>query len=1027
MKRDLSATRRKTVLYSVLLSCLMVGAVGNPYSTIKAGELETQQSKIKITGSVVDSKDEPIIGASIMEEGTTVGTVTDLDGRFEILVSKPNARLLIKYMGYVSQTIALDGKKQISVVMAEDSKVLDDVVVIGYGTQRKGDVTSAISSVKAEDFVQGKIGDAAELVKGKIPGLSVVNSSGDPTATSSIMLRGISTVYGTVQPLVLVDGIEGSLTSVAPENIASIDVLKDASAASIYGTRGANGVIIITTKSGRRDQPVETTYSGYLSVSDWYKTADFMDTNDVIYGKTNFPYQGYDTDWLEAVTRKVGYVQNHSLSFRGGGKSSMYSANATYGNQEGIMRKSDNRYFTGQMDFTQYAMKDILKFNFNILYKNSKSTNNNNTYVYRQALIHNPSSPIYNEDRSYYEEFSRFQYYNPVAIQNEYIGDTRTENIRVTGRVTLEPIKRWQTELMVSSDKTMVTSQNYYTNKFYSQSVGKIDGSASKYSSNQRNEALDLTTRYNFSLNNMHHVSAMAGYSYLFKQFDDFSAGNSNFLSQSYLYNNLGAGTYLNDSDKKASMGSSKNDNTLVGFFGRATYAYDNKYNLLLSIRREGFTAFGEDYKWGSFPSVSAGWTISNEKFLENTDWLSNLKLRVGYGVTGIFPLAAYKSLIMYNVDPYGDHLSKDQTWSQSIKVSHNPNPKLKWETTKEWNFGLDWAVLDSRLSGSFDVYSKTTKDLIYEYNVPVPPNLYNTTLANVGKMRNNGIEMMINAVPVRTNDFEYSTTLTLSHNKNKLISLSNDLYQTANFQETGGLGDPISVPTHCIEEGKGLGDFWGLKSVGVSKNGIVLVEVSDGNGGWVVKEFDQKYNEQTNRQRLGNGLPKVIAGWAHTFRYKEFDLSMQFTGQFGYKILNAQRAFYENNSIAYNRLGTAAKWYGAVDETGAAVIDPTTGNQKQVQLSSSMAQGFWSDHLEKGDFVKLSSLTFGYTMPLSEKMKEYISNARVYVSGQNLFCITSYSGLDPEVSNYFMSPGIDDRDKYPTTRSFTIGLSLTF
>ena len=302
------------------------------------------------------------------------------------------------------------------------------------------------------------------------------------------------------------------------------------------------------------------------------------------------------------------------------------------------------------------------------------------------------------------------------------------------------------------------------------------------------------------------------------------------------------------------------------------------------------------------------------------------------------------------------------------------------------------------------------------------------STQANVGDMRNNGIEIMIKAIPVQTKDFEWNTTLTFSHNENKLLSLSNELYKTDNFIEVGGVGDPISVSTHCMEVGHRLGDFWGLRSVGVDKDGTVLVQVSDGNSGWVVKPFNPNLNEESNRQRLGNGLPQVYAGWNNTLRYKGFDLSLQFTGQFGFQILNAQRAFYENNSIAYNRLKSAANWYGAIDKgTGAAVIDATTGKQKLVQLSKSMSQGVWSDHIEDGDFIKLSSATFGYTFPVSGSAKKYIQNARLYVSGQNLFCITGYSGLDPEVSNYFLAPGIDDRDKYPTIRSYTVGLSINF
>lgn len=1030
MKTNLLRIKHKTAC-CLVLSCVLLSGLIYPQVSVAQSNAGTQQPKTTVTGTVVDKNGDGLPGVVVVEKGTTNGTTTGMDGRFSLSVSGPNSTLWLSYMGFKSQEAGLNGRRHLPITLLEDTKSLDEIVVIGYGTQRKGDVTSAIASVKSEDFTIGKIGDAAELIKGKVAGLSITKSSGDPNATSSIMLRGITTIKGSVEPLVLVDGIEGSLTTVAPENIASIDVLKDGSAAAIYGTRGANGVVIITTKTGKRESRAEVVYSGYLSFSNWYKTADFMDTQDIIYGRTTYPYEGYDTDWLKAVTRKAGHTQNHSLELRGGSNSSSYSANVTYSDEEGIMKKSDSRDLKMQLDFTQYALKDILKFNVNLLYGNHKNTNNDNAYVYRQALIHNPSSPIYNEDGSYYEEFSRFQYYNPVAIQNELIGDTRSHYSRITGRVTVEPVKGWQTELMLSLKENTSTGQTYYTSNYYSQVIADCKGWAAKSSANGRSDNLDLTSKYNFSVDK-HRMDALVGYSYLYNVYDGFNAGNGNFPSESYLYNSLGKGTYLKDEDKTASMGSYKNDNTLVSFFGRVSYGYDDRYNALVSIRREGSSKFGDNHKWGTFSSVSLGWNIHNEKFMERLTWLDNLKLRAGYGVTGVIPNDSYASLTMYDYDTYGDHLGRDGSWASSLMVTQNPNPNLKWETTTEWNFGLDWAVLDGRLSGAIDVYTKKTKDLLYDYAVPVPPNMYESTAANVGQMRNNGIEMMIQAIPVKARDFEYSTTLTLSHNSNKLLSLSNDLYETDNFSELwGGLGDPISVPTHCMEVGKRLGDFWGLKSAGVNKDGVALVEVSDGDGGWVVKEFDTKYNEQTNRQRLGNGMPQVYAGWNHTFRYKDFDLSMQLTGQFGFKILNSQRSFYENNSIAYNRLKSAANWYGAVDATGAAVIDDTTGRQKQVQLSNSMSQGFWSDHLERGDFVKLTNLTIGYSLPLSNNLKGYINKARVYVSGQNLFCITGYSGLDPEVplkvDSSFLTPGVDPRDKYPTTRSFTVGLYLNF
>lgn len=985
-----------------------------------------QQQQKSLTGKVTDSRGGGLPGVSIVIKGTNVGTISDIDGNYKLNNISPETVLSFSFIGMKTQDVKVGSSSKINVVMEDETIGIEEVVAIGYGTQKKGEVTSAVASVKSENFLKGKIGDAAELVKGKIAGLSITKASGDPNATSTIMLRGITTIMGNVSPLVLVDGVEGSLTTVAPENIASIDVLKDASAAAIYGTRGANGVILITTKAGKRESQSRVSLNSYTSLSEWYKTADFMNTNDIIYARTSFPYEGYDTDWLKAVTRKGGYMQNHSLSMEGGAKSSSYYANITFTDEQGIMRKSDSRNLKAQLDFNQYALNDILKFNVNILYGTHKNTNNNNAYVYRQALIHNPSSPIYNADGSYYEEFSRFQYYNPVEIQNELIGDTRSHYARLTGNITFEPIKGWQTNLMLSTKENTGTSQNYYTSQFYSQAVGKVKGTASKSSYNGRSDNLELTSKYDLNIEK-NRITALAGYSYLYNVNDGFGAGNSNFPSESYLYNNLAQGTYLTDEDHVASMSSYKNDNTLIGFFGRVSYGYDNRYNAMFSIRREGSSKFGENNKWGTFPSASLGWTMSNEQFMKRFGWLDNMKLRLGYGVTGVVPDASYMSLTTFDYDAYGKHLSADGVWTPSLKVAQNPNPDLKWEKTSEWNLGLDWAILNSRVSGSIDVYSKKTVDLLYDYAVPVPPNMYNYTTANVGEMRNQGIEVMINAIPVKTHEFEWNTTFTVSHNENKLLSLSNDLYETDNFTEVGGVSDPISVATHAMEVGHRLGDFWGLRSVGVSKNGFVLVQVSDGNGGWVAKEFDTKYNEEANRQRLGNGLPQVYAGWSNSFRYKGFDLNLQFTGQFGFSILNAQRAFYENNSIAYNRLSSAANYYGAVDAAGAAVIDPETGKQMMVQLANSMSQGVWSDYIEKGDFIKLSSASLGYTFPISGSLKKYLQSARVYVTGQNLFCITGYSGLDPEVSNYFLAPGIDDRDKYPTIRSYTMGLSINF
>lgn len=985
-----------------------------------------------VTGVVVDSEGEPLIGATVLVKGSSTGTATDIEGRFTVKAA-PGQELQISYVGYQTLTIKVQsGKANLgNIVLASDSQVLNDVVVIGYGTQKKGDVTSAVASVKAEDFTVGKIGDAAELVKGKIAGLSVINSSGDPTASSDIRLRGITTIMGDLSPLVLVDGIEGDLNTVAPENIASIDVLKDASAAAIYGTRGANGVIIITTKGGTRGGRATATYADYFSFSTWNKKADFMDYSDVLYGRTAYDYAGYETDWLKAVSRKSGFKHNHDFQVSGGTENAIYSGDVSYQKEEGIMKGSDNERLRFHVNYTQYLWDDILKVNFDAMVNRQKYSLSDSKAAYRQAVIRNPSEPVYNPDGSYYENFNRLQYYNPVEILNEYFGDAINRFSQITGNITLEPIKGWKTNVMLSMNENVYTAESFTSANHFSLATQKdYNGSASKSNGNTTSKMLEVTTSYNNVFKGVHRFDALLGYSYLYDEYEGFNASNGNFSTDAYLWNNLGNGSLLTEEDRHAGMGSERYDSKLVGFFGRVSYGYDNRYNILASVRREGSSKFGKNHKWGTFPSVSLGWNIMNEEFMTDThEWLNNLRLRVGYGVTGVIPKDSYVSLYLYNYAGYGDILDMNGNWIKSLEVTQNLNPDLKWEKTNEWNFGLDFGFFNNRLHGSFDFYVKTTNDLLYDYAVPVPPNLYGYTRANVGSMRNIGQELAITGIPVISKDFTWETTVTLSHNSNKLLSLSNNLYETENFQEVGGVSDPISVTTHCMEVGHSLGDFFGLKHVGYDKNGFALVEVSDGNGGWTVKQFNTSLNTKENRQRLGSGAPKLIMGWNNTFRYRDFDLSMQFTGQFGYKILNAQRCFYENNSIAYNRLRSAAELLPAVKYEDGKIIPEldANGNQLMVTRSNSMSQGFWSEHLENGDFFKLSSLTLGYTVPFKGNIKKFISNLRIYGSMTNVFCLTKYSGIDPEVSNYFLYPGIDDRDKYPTTRSYTVGLQLTF
>lgn len=841
--------------------------------------------------------------------------------------------------------------------------------------------------------------------------MTIAKPSGDPNVGTEISLRGIVTVSGNAAPLVLIDGVPGDMSTVPTENIASIDVLKDASAAAIYGTRGAGGVILITTKTGLREQKASATYAGYVSFSNWAKKADFMTSDDIRAGKTQYNDEGYDTDWLGAVSR-TGVTHNHSFSISGGSSSTSYYGNITYRNQQGVMKKSGNEDLSMSFDVSHWMFNDMLKVNLNMVQDNYKYLDkyddwgvNSLTQIYRQAVIRNPTSPIWNEDGTYNER-SLLQYYNPVSLQNESTGETKEISTRITGNVTFEPIKGWQTNLMLATHRSMSKTGSYNTKYHTTTAIGNLTGEASLSDYYDRTDYLELTSKYHTTFADKHRFEGMVGYSWSKNTYENAGMWNANFPTDFFGYNNIGAGEYLTDG--KASMKSSKRESTLIGTFARISYGFDNRYNILASVRYEGSSKFGTNHKWGAFPSVSLGWNIMNEGFMESTgNWLNNLKLRAGYGVTGVVPSDPYQSIVRYTYS--GGNYYRDGKWGKGLKAESNANPNLKWEIAKEFNVGLDWSVLNDRLGGSVDFYVKNTSDMLYNYAVPSPPNLYTSTLANVGKMRNAGIEIMVRAIPIQTKDFEWNTTLTMQHNANKLVSLSNDLYQTENILWQQGVGDPVSQYTHKVEVGKSFGEIYSLKAVGVSeKTGMFLIENPE--TGQVAEFYQEMRNDRDNwYQRMGNGIPKLSMGWNNTLRYKNFDLAMQFTGQFGYKIINQQRVFYENNAHAYNKLKSAADAIGGVRP-----------------LSTQQSQVVTSYYIEDGDYLKLTNMTLGYTYDF--KKNTYLKSIRLYGSVDNVFTITKYKGIDPELgSNNFWTAGVDSRDKYPTVRSFTVGMNVTF
>ena len=961
---------------------------------------------VMVKGVVKDTSGEAIIGASVLEKGTTNGTITDFDGNFALNVSK-NAVLVVSFVGYKNEEISVAGKSSLKITLKEDSKALEEVVVIGYGTQRKGDVTSSVASVKADNFVKGAVKDVGQLIQGKVAGLAITNPNGDPTGSTQIRLRGTNTIGGAnTAPLVLIDGIPGELGTVAPEDVESVDVLKDGSAAAIYGTRGTNGVILITTKQAKGVDINQVEYNGYVSTSLIAKKLDMLNADEF---RTLYPDQdhGADTDWIDEISRTpISHV--HNLSLMGGNSKTNYIANLNYASRQGIMKKSDFESFQGRIEVTHRMFDDKLKLKFGLFGKKNQmeSTTSGGSFrgwVYGQATRRNPTDPVRNEDGTWNENVSKFEYENPLALLYEAEGNVKKTQLRYNGNIVYNPIK----DLTLSAVFSYIRDN---MNRGYGETLSHISalrdglaGWSSVGAYTKMEKLMELTAQYNKEIG-AHKFSVLGGYSYNETDFEELWIDNYGFQDDYFGgWHNIGIGSALKDG--KANIGSKKTPTNLIGFFGRATYSFKNRYLLMGALRYEGASQlWGTDNAWGLFPSVSVGWRITEEAFMKNQKIFDDLKLRVGYGVTGSQPKDPFLGVAMLK---YGSYAFVNGNWIQTIVPASNPNPDLKWEEKKETNIGLDFVSWGGRLSGSIDYYNRDVDGLIYEYGVPTPPNLYNKTMANGGTMRNRGVEVLVTVVPVQNKDFEWSTTGTFSLNSNKLISLSGsifksdyDYFNTGTVEYSGQVAD-----SHRVQVGESIGNFYGFKVVDVDSEGRWIYE--DRNGELVnYKDFT---HAPEDKHVIGNGLPKWYAGWNNTLRYKNFDLNVTMRGAFGFQIINGGRMNYENvkNSRFENRL--------------KSVNDLVFGKHT---LSPEVEPEFNSYYVEDGDYWKIDNITLGYSFG---QVGKYIKSLRIYGSVLNALTITGYKGIDPEVSTDGLTPGYDTRDRYPSVRSFTFGVNVKF
>lgn len=961
----------------------------------------------QIKGTVLeDASGEPAIGASVVAVGTTNGTVTDFDGVFELNVAE-GTQVQVSYIGFATQTVA--AKKGMIIRLKEETVQLNEVVAIGYGSQRKKEVTGSVTSMKAEDFNPGVKSDPMGLLQGRVAGLTVIRAGGDdPTNTGfSVQIRGTSTLgQGTGStPLYIVDGVPVSvIDNISPEEILSMDVLKDGSAAAIYGTRGTNGVIIITTKRGVSDPNLEKgkfnlEYAGYVSFST-VATKTGMATADQ-YRKLNETTgtwikgtdKGASTDWYGEQLRDFGLTHHHDVAIAGATKNFSYRGAIGYKYAEGMAKKNDRNEIQAKFAADQTAFEGWLKLQYDFSYMHYK----NNKFMgdLTSGAILNPTMPIYNADGTYYEPVGTVTA-NPIADneQREEYNDGNVFHGSVKATVDIKAVPG----LKVSGFAALDESDGYkywrtYKDYYKANDANKSSRTTSRTLSQLYEGTIDYAGQWNG-----HTLTAVLGGSYQNFWYDGSDIWNGNYATDASGYYSMGDGIIDKD---YSGMSSYRSENTLISFFGRANYNYNEKYLASVSLRAEASSRFGKNNRWGYFPAASVGWRIAGEDFMRDQKWCNDLKLRFGFGITGNNVGSDLMSVEMLSV---GDDFNNHGIVAKSYTVSQNANPDLRWEKKYEYNLGLDFSFLQNRLYGTFDFYLRNTKDLLWYYNVPTPPYQYSTLLANAGEMTAMGMEYTISGVPVKTKNWEWTTTWTMAFNKNRIDKLS-DPSKGFNYDVKwcGNVsGNKVNgTNTQKMMEGQPVGCFYGYKWTGEF----------DANHNCIYEDYDNNGKlDDNDKQYLGSAQPKMSYGWNNTIRWKDLDISLFFRGMVGNKALNVARWVYAPNRGS-NGLNVFMK----------DVNDFASGN-------GTFFQADFSDYyLEDASFLKLDNITVGYNIPLPEN--KYCQRLHVNFTVQNVFTISKYSGMDPDRVNTtaIENTGINYVDFYPSTRQFQIGVNATF
>ena len=989
--------RIMTLCATLVLACIM-------------GVQVFAQSGYEVKGVVVDAVG-PVIGATVIEQGTSNGVSTGLDGDYTLTVSKADAVVEVSCIGYATQTF-IASQLPAKITLSEDALFLDDVVVIGYGSQKKKEVTGSVASIKSEDFNAGMKTSPVGLLQGKVAGLNIIRTTSDPTSTGfNVQIRGFSTLdkgAGT-SPLYIVDGVPVSnIDNISPDEIASMDVLKDGSAAAIYGTRGTNGVIIITTKRGDNFSDVATTrveYSGYASASvrngdmgmaspeEFRNLASLSNgaVTPVIYTSTDG--QVYNTNWVDAMTRDVAMTHNHNVAIVGSSSKFNYRASFNYKNAQGIAKNNQREEYIAKIAASQKALDGWLELQYDMSYMHYR--NDFNCGDFKQAAIMNPTYPIYDSaNANGFFKPTGTGTSNPVEqmMQKESYGDGNFFRGSIKASVNIKPVKG----LKVSGFAAIEEGDN--RNYWYNSTINTDEtgsGMAGRGSSFSFSKLFEATADYSRSFGK-HNIAAVAGFSYQHFLYDGQNIENKGFPTEDAKYYQIGNG----DASKKyLNVSSYRNSNALAAVFARVNYNYAEKYLVSASIRREGSSRFGVNNKWGWFPAVSLGWRITGEDFMQGKDWCNDLKLRAGFGVTGNNLGSDLKSVAMLS---NGGTFWYNGQYVYTYAVSQNVNPDLRWEKKFEYNLGLDFAFLDNRLYGSLDVYYRQTRDLLWDYEVPTPPYQFPTLLANAGQMDSYGVELAISGVPVKTKNWTWVTTPTISFNRNLITRLS-DPEKGFNYTQTtsGGVGENgiMNTNVQLLTEKEPVGAFYGYKYAGNKSDGTVMYYTPT--GGYISADNAS----EGHKMIIGNAQPLFTFGWNNTVRYKNWDASIFFRGVIGNDILNVTRWAYGPQSSV---------------STNIFMKDAVGTNVKPVNKGH-----FIDTYLEDGSYIKLDNLTIGYNFKFMEN--KYVDNLRVYLTGQNLFTITKYSGQDPEVNTTGVwDAGIDYPSFYPTVATILLGVNLS-